>query len=338
MNRTNFHLVKKAEYGEWRGSFLYVVGKKHRLELRKEVEVHLEVLWKKKVSPGFRIHFGNKSSETPFDWTVSVYWLALYGSLVMPGLGDFCEWVGRGHKRDISLRFHHGKMWWNLWYDNDRGYDDWHKHDLWKHPTIWPWSRGRKKYRSWMCLRSGNIDLNPIDALWGTRKFISKKLEEDTLLIEVNAFVGDEYMVNFIVNQVALGREYGPKWARKETLDGYSASWYVKDGIPIQNHDWKGDNVYASAFQIPDPIDWRLDADQTLVAHIIETRFKNHYQLPTVHMSDDFENREALINEHLIISTIDPNDNADPNNELIKELYSPEELATQAINRDKEDS
>jgi hypothetical protein len=239
-------------------------------------EFHWEIAWLRKVSPGFRIHFGNRGSETPFHWDVSFYWLAFFFSMNTPNMGKFFEKICRGHKRDLSLKFHSGQAWWCVWYDDDGGYDDHHKHDSWKVPKFWPFRN--KKYRPWICLRKGNIDLNPLDIWWGHRFYDYETLEEDVLLIEINQFPDDEYMVEFKVQHMTQARRTGPRFARRVTDHGYVADWSIPDGgdgIPTKAPG-RG-RVYGSAVPIPDPVDWRMDADDALKEWVLDQRVKEGF-------------------------------------------------------------
>lgn len=241
---------------------------------------HLEISTSR-TGPSVRLHLGNASSETPVDWHISLIWISFYGSLDWPGLGKFCGWIGRGHKRDLSLSVFGGQLWWKLWYDDDGGYDDYHKHDLWKKPVLPPWCWGRKKYRSWMCLRNGNIDLNPVNAFWGFRRYNYTNIDMCHTVVGANQFSGDMQEVKLTLQSVVQKRDAGPAWARRPKWIGYSVAWDCRDGIPTQNHDWKGDCVYGSSVSAKDPIDmehWKNDAVIALTNWIIKDRKRNNYR------------------------------------------------------------
>lgn len=211
----------------------------------RRVEGHIEIATHRKpASAGFRLHFGDRGSETPVDGMLDLGWIAFYWGFNAPGLGRLCERIGRGHKRDLSLRIFGGSLWWRLWYDDDGGSDAYHRCDSWRQPKVWPWSRGRRKHRGWMCLRDGNIDLNPLDALWGNKLWLKDEtFQGDTTqaLVPVRDFDGDEYPVTFTLERRTVRRQHGPAWAQRVHRIDYSAD---ADGrIPIRNHDWKGDDV-----------------------------------------------------------------------------------------------
>lgn len=332
-------------------------------------EFYWEIAWLKKVAPGFRIHFGDRGSETPFHWDVSFYWLAFFFSMNTLNMGRFFEKVCRGHKRDISLKFHSGQVWWEIWYDDDGGYDNHHQHELHKAPWFWPFRND--KYRPWLCLRKGNLELNPLDLWWGNRFYNYKTLEEDVLLIEINQFPGDEYMVEFKVQHMTQVRRHGPWFARRVTDHGYVADWSIPsgdDGIPVKAPG-RG-RIYASAVHIPDPVDWRMDADDALKAWVLDQREKKGFCTPAQRLMRNinpiFDSMQGSFLElseaagkaagkagdslksfavefekrlkddgGIIITPENSQLNFTPlYNETLKAQYTPGELAQQAINRD----
>jgi hypothetical protein len=254
----------------------------------KKVEAHLEIVWTKKVAPGFQLHFGNRGSETPIDWHISAYWLAVFGSFNAPGIGALCEKIGRGHKRNISLKFHNKQMWWELWYDDDMGSDDWHRCDKWRKPKLWPWSMGREKYRSWMCLRSGNIELNPVSAFYGSRLWLRDEqfqTESKTALVSINDFPDDEYEVVFTLERREVRRQRGPKWAQRVKRVDYSADATCRPGIPVRNHDWKGDEILGWSVRITTgdksyPHNWLTTAVKGTIDQVRRDRKHYNYQPP----------------------------------------------------------
>lgn len=335
--------------------------------LSKGVDFHWEIAWLKKVAPGFRIHFGDSGSETPFHWDVSFYWLAFFFSMNTPNMGEFFERIFFDHKRDISLRFHSGQAWWDVWYDDDSGYDDHHKHDVYKAPWFWPFRND--KYRPWFCLRHGCMPLNPFDLWWGIRYYNYETLEEDVLLIEINQFPGDEYMVDFKVQHVTQCRRQGPRFARRVTDQGYVAEWTITgDNTPIPTKAPGRGRVYGSSVKIPDPVDWRMDADDALKAWVLERRksagFRTYDEIlkGIKSMTPVFDSmhgkllelgaaagkantslkkfavdlEERLKKDGGIIITPENAEMATTPlyNEALKAQYTPAELAQQAINRD----
>lgn len=213
----------------------------------RRVEGHIEIAFRPKLGKGgFRFHLGDRGSETPIDGMVDLGLVAVFWGFNAPGLGRLCEWIGRGHKRDLSLRIHDGALWWRIWYDDDGGMDAYHCCDSWRQPKVWPWSAGRRKHRGWMCLRDGNINLNPVDAFWGSKlRLRDEDFPEQSarVLVPVGDFEGDEYEVDFTLERREVRRRYGPAWARRVKRVDYSADAKCTPGIPVRNHDWKGDEI-----------------------------------------------------------------------------------------------
>lgn len=261
----------------------------------REVELHQQTLWPAKGKRRFsdrgfsvKLHLGNRGSETPIDAHAQFGPFAVYVTIGGIG-GRLCELVGRGHKRDLQLSAHGGSLWWKLWHDDDNGYDDGaHKCDKWRRPRLWPWSAGRKKYRSWMCLRDGSIELNPASALWGRASFHRTKIgDRVTAAVQVGEFPGDTYLVGFQLEHSVRHRDHGPRWARRVLSTSYDVDWDTRglcNGIPVRNHDWKGDEVLASGVALPDGMgpddDWLTYAVARVVEQVKGDRRRYGYVPP----------------------------------------------------------
>lgn len=244
----------------------------------KKYKAHLEVVYGKRASVGASIHIGDRGSETPVDLYLGLGVISFYGDFYYPGLRRHCELIGRGHKRDISLKVHDGSLWWKLWYDDDGGMDVYHKCDKRRRPKLYPWRWGRDKYRGWMCLRDGNIDLNPLTAFWGLRYYHYEDLEKQDALLHINDFPGDNnYLVHFTLRKQTRHRCHGPKWVRWVSDEGYCASWST-DGIPIRNHDWKGDDIIASSETVATRENWVDEALMSLKRRIRKDRKHYNYR------------------------------------------------------------
>lgn len=237
---------------------------------------------------GFRIHTGGRGSETPIDLSVHAGVGSVYLSTSM--FGRATEFLGRGHKREFSLLTHGGTLWWQVWYDDDGGNDSYHDCDRWRTPRLWPWSAGRRKHRSWMCLRSGSIDLNPVSALWGRPTYHRTPTAASPVVaaVPVGQFSGDTYLVELTLERTELRRDHGPRWARRGLRTGYNVDWDTRghcNGIPVRNDSWKGDEVLASGVSLPDDVDpagdlWAAYAVDQIVAHIKNDRIHYGYTPP----------------------------------------------------------
>lgn len=233
---------------------------------------------------GIKFHVGNEASETPFDGHVTAGPFGYYWSVGGVG-GRLASWLGRGHKRDLSLNVFGGHLWWRLWYDDDGGHDAYHRCDSWRKPQLWPWSRGRSKHRSWMCLRDGSIRLNPADELWGPPKPHRVVLpgQTPTLAVPVGEFPGDTYLVDVRLERWTWLREHGPAWARRVQDVHYEAEWRAEgEGIPFRNHSWKGDGVIGSGVRLPDPLpaDWQRIVVESIVERVKADRRRYRYSPP----------------------------------------------------------
>lgn len=227
-----------------------------------ELNVSLEALWLPRYHGrrgagwrewGFRLHIGNRSSETPIDANVHLGPAAAY--LTIGGVGNrLAQLLGRGHKRDLRLEVRGGELRWSLWYDDDGGNDRYHDCDPWRRPKLWPWSAGRDKYRPWMCLRDGHLDLNPVTAFWGRRMWLQDEtFPERTVsaFVNVGDWADDFYLVDFTLERREVRRKTGPSWARRVKRVDYSADARCEPGIPVRNHDWKGDEITGWSARIP---------------------------------------------------------------------------------------
>lgn len=305
-----FHL-QKDDSGSWKSE---IIGGALEVVYGRRARHHV----------GFRLHIGNKGSETPFDWDLGLWFIAFFGSFQADWLRSFCQWVGRGHKRDISLSIHGGQMWWKLWYDDDMGYDNHHRCD--KRRTPWWWPFKNERYRSWMCLREGNIPLNLLDTMWGLKFFHYEEIDRREDLFGVYQFEDDVYDLIFILRRVRRYREKGPFWARRVKDMGYEVEWEMADrhsgGIPVRNHEWKGDGVYASAVKIDDTKEWLGQAHKKLQEWVIQQRERYNYQPPRTSQDDlidqkveefraDMEDKHRQIDDISLYSlSLDPEPNA----------------------------
>lgn len=298
----NVRSVRKhsiQEKGLWRG-WLTINDPDY---MRKGVDYNLEVAYGRRKSGslgvGFRLHFGNRGSETPFHFDVYGYWFAIFFSMNTPNMGKFFEWLGRGYKRNISIRTHSGQVWWELWFDDDGGYDRHHNCDGWR--TLWWWPFKNKKYRPWSCWRHGNLELNPLDAWWGGRYYSYEEIDvyEDTF--GVYQFEDDFYDVKFSLRKVTQARRNGPKWARRVIDRGYSVEWDCREGIPVQNYDWKGNYTYASSVKIENPHEnWLGQAHTALQEWVIKERQRNNYRPPVGKIIEVRETEDGIIIEGAI--------------------------------------
>lgn len=270
--------VHKIKENKGRRFFFHLWTKDDKRIFDYQIEVYHRM---KELS--FKLHFGNRGSETPFDGYFCIPFLQLYWGMDFNGLGRICEIIGFGKKRDLSLSIHGGHLWWNLWFDNDMGYDRYHECDGWRTIWWWPFSWYRKKYRSWACLRDGNIELNPWSAIWGIRFYSYEDLETATRWVRVDQFPTDEYSVDFTLQRMTQARRHGPWPFNRKTDRGLIVKWFCNPGIPTRNHDWKGDNILGSSFRLDperEPEPWDDVAVDTLIDWVKKQRIRRNYHPP----------------------------------------------------------
>lgn len=252
---------------------LEVVDRRHLLRDRGLARLLLD-------HAGFKLHLGDRSSETPWDGHVDVGVGAAFWSIGGVG-GRLAEFLGRGQKRNLSLRLHGGQVWWELWHDDEGGNAEHaHRCDSWRQPTVWPWSLGRRKHRPWMCLRDGNLDLNPATAFWGTPSPTKTVLADDvTLPIALGEFPGDTYLIDGRLERWDWARDHGPAWARKP-----SSTWHYewRGKIPTDRGNWKGDHILGSGVtltqtEVEAGDSWQQLVMDRVVEQMLRDRRRNGY-------------------------------------------------------------
>ncbi|WP_328545423.1 hypothetical protein [Streptomyces europaeiscabiei] len=121
--------------------------------------------------------------------------------------------------RVIEAAIHHGRLYWNLWArrDESRASDPW-------------WMRG-------------SLPVSPVRFLLGKRTNEQEKHGEpvDGRVCMPDGTVHD---VTLRLEKWTIGRQRGRKTER------WVADWSSKAGIPIRNHDWKGDEVFGSSVDV----------------------------------------------------------------------------------------
>jgi len=143
-----------------------------------------------------------------------------------------------------------------------------------------------------MCLRDGNLDLNPLDAIWGRRTYDGLRMYEEDAILHINQFPKDSYPVTLTLEKLYSRRRYGPTWVRRRKRAGYRVEWECKQGVPFRNHSWKGDRHLGGSFALAaEPLD-RVDVgdwvDQALAVLKADTiRDRERYGYHPEEFSDD---------------------------------------------------
>jgi hypothetical protein len=228
----------------------------HTLELHAELYARKPKKTMLGNHPSFRLHVGGRGSETPFDAHLDLGVLAGYFGFGGTGV-RLAEWLTRGKGRDLSCHVHGWALYWKLWTDEEHRCD----------------KRRSGKYQPWRC-RDGSITINLRDYLYGgPARYAYESIGEprDGLLVMPEG----EYVVGFQLQRQTLARPRGP---RKSSC---VAEWNSDAGIPIRNHEWKGDNVYASGVAIPAGLDdWLPAAVDGLRAQIERDRAHHEWRRP----------------------------------------------------------
>jgi hypothetical protein len=138
---------------------------------------------------------------------------------------DHGKWVQRrlnptGYEsRETGISIHAGRLSWQLWNRSN----EWRASDP-----------------KWM---RGNTPIDPRHYLLGPRK--NRKVSEtDRVPATVYMPEGDTHQVTVHLEQWETRRTRG----RATTY--WMAQWDCKAGIPVRNHDWKGDETFSCAWMI----------------------------------------------------------------------------------------
>jgi hypothetical protein len=206
-------------------------------------------------SLGADIKVGNSGSENVLAAHIG---LGPLGALYVHTEG-FGQWVQRrlnptGYEsREIGLDLMHGRLYWKLW---DR----------------------RNEHRAddpkWM---RGSIVIDPRHHLLGPAK--NRKVSEtDRVPVTVYMPEGDTHQVTVHLEQ----------WERRRTRGRattyWMAQWDCKEGIPVRNHAWKGDETFSCTWQIegvtPDNARWPYVLASTAAEQCSRDRARYGYRAP----------------------------------------------------------
>jgi len=198
-------------------------------------------------------------------------------------------------------------------------------------------------------------------------------LEYDELLLEFNAWPGDEAMIEATLLEYINTRPWLPKFFKRHLFTSYVAEWYCVEGIQIKENDW----ISHGFIPIEDGMYWRMELDRKMHDFIREERagYQQTYDsvsdavdtmtLDLIALNEDSPKFKELQTDLRYFGKdgekaskifrdlgdrLEPTDGPDmiivadgetriadfKSSDEIKSKYTPEELAQQAINRDKE--
>lgn len=190
---------------------------------RPEGALSAELVIGRSHSIGAQIKVGNPGSENVLAGHVT---LGPVGALYVTS-ERFGQWVQRrlnpeGHQSRVTgFSIHDGRLWWQAWAKRDE------------------WSAKDPK---WM---QGSVAVDPRHLLLGLVKN-RKVWQTDDVPATVRMPEGDTHDVTVRLEKWESRRKRG----RARTY--WLAQWDCKKGIPVRNHDWKGDETFSCSWGIDD--------------------------------------------------------------------------------------
>lgn len=155
--------------------------------------------------------------------------------------------------RETGISLDHGRLSWTLWANRDT------------------WSKDDPK---WM---RGSIHIDPRHHLLGPRR--NRKVSEtEKVPAVVRMPEGDTHDVTVHLEQWQTSRRRG----RAHTY--WMAQWDCKKGIPVRNHDWKGDETFSCSWGIqgvtPDNPRWPHIIAAAAAEQCTRDRARYNYRAP----------------------------------------------------------
>lgn len=231
------------------------LGKPGAWPSRPASTVGAELVLGRSSSTGISLKVGNPGSEQTLAADAGVtglFHLYLHTE-------DHGRWIQRrlnptGYEsRVIEADIHHGRLHTKLWARRDsRSKSD-------------PW---------WM---HGTVRLDPRDILLGEARYSWEDIGEP-VTATVRMPEGDDHEVVLTLQKWTHSRARG----RKSFT--WRVDWRSKNGIPIRNHDWKGDEVFASTVDVSaaavDNGHWAAEACAAIAADCSRDRARYTYRPP----------------------------------------------------------
>jgi hypothetical protein len=162
--------------------------------------------------------------------------------------------------RETGFHIYHGRLSWQLWAKRD------------EHSAKDP---------KWM---RGSAPIDPRHYLYGPKKNRKVSQTEDVPAV-VRMPEGDTYNVTVRLEEWETRRTRG----RARTY--WLAQWDCKDGIPVRNHDWKGDETYSCSWGIqgvtPDNDRWPYILAAKAAEQCSRDRARYNYRAPEPAQKDN---------------------------------------------------
>lgn len=197
-----------------------------------KIEPHAQVVVSRPSAEfSLRLHVGGLGSETPWDAHATIAGTGVYAGLGGIG-GRLAQWISRGKGADLSAYLHDWTLRWKLWREEDSSGSRWRVN-----------RRGQRVFQSWRS-RDGWVSVNLRDHLHGGPLRYSYEDRDEQRTAFVVTTEGTEHMVDF---QLQLQTRARPRGPRQHSV---TAHWTCEEGIPVRNHEWKGDCTISSAVTI----------------------------------------------------------------------------------------
>ena len=225
---------------------------------RPEGALNAELVIGRSHTLGAEIKVGNPGSENVLAGHIT---LGPLGALYVNSerFGQFVQrrFNPSGYQsRTTGFTIHDGRLWWTAWAKRD----EWHSSDP-----------------RWM---QGSVSVDPRDHLWGEQKNHRVDRTEDVPAV-VRMPEGDCYDATVRLERWESRR---PRGGRSRTY--WLAQWDCKEGIPVRNHDWKGDETYSCSWGIkgvtPDMPRWPLILAAKAAEQCSRDRARYGYRAPEV--------------------------------------------------------
>jgi hypothetical protein len=218
---------------------------------------HIETIVRKpEATFGLEFEVGGRGDDDTFSGHLTILGSGLYWGIETGWkLADWLtrekrhEWEGR----QLAVRIHDARIWF----------------DVWTHPL----NHETGEFADW---RHANFHLNPLDALYGEKRYWYEDVESTDLVARMPE--GD-YPVTATLQRQTLGR---PKLKKR------MASWTVNvdapKGVPYcvdHSGGWKGDRVYGFSVKLRERRkNWEVDAQAAIEAWVLQRRADNGFRSP----------------------------------------------------------